>query len=263
MTSPGFILSIVRVKSGEPPVKPTGLTVRSTSGAKLETSVSTISNYTLKLDSSNMQSNVSAVVTPAEVTDRVYWTSSNPSVASVAGSNRTAVITGKTAGTATISVTVGTLTKKILVTVAASIIAYKLDGDLPLNAASLDGDDHLRTAQGAEGQLDLPVLAAGGHSAHRDSLRIAGGHSHLAVGQVQAAGEFQLRGIAEAVLSGPGVGTPPHDVPPIRQMMKRSVFMKISTKRRLLSLLLALIMVLSMAPTALLSNSGGTDTCQP
>ena len=36
--------------------------------------------------------------------------------------------------------------------------------------------------------------------------------------------------------------------------------MKISTKRRLLSLLLALIMVLSMAPTALLSNSGGTDT---
>lgn len=123
------------------PVKPTGLTVRSTSGAKLETSVSTISNYTLKLDSSNMQSNVSAVVTPAEATDRVYWTSSNPSVASVAGSNRTAVITGKTAGTATISVTVGTLTKKILVTVAPgiNITSFTANSDKSSITANSDG----------------------------------------------------------------------------------------------------------------------------
>ena len=123
------------------PVKPTGLTVRSTSGAKLETSVSTISNYTLKLDSSNMQSNVSAVVTPAEAADRVYWTSSNPSVASVAGSNRTAVITGKTAGTATISVTVGTLTKKILVTVAPgiNITSFTANSDKSSITANSDG----------------------------------------------------------------------------------------------------------------------------
>ncbi len=123
------------------PVKPTGLTVRSTSGAKLETSVSTISNYTLKLDSSNMQSNVSAVVTPAEAADRVYWTSSNPSVASVAGSNRTAVITGKTAGTATVSVTVGTLTKKILVTVAPgiNITSFTANSDKSSITANSDG----------------------------------------------------------------------------------------------------------------------------
>lgn len=98
-----------------------GLTLTSTSGAKLSAGTSTVANYSLKLDGSNMQSTISARVTPSEANDRVYWTSSNASVATVSGSNRSAVITGKTAGTATITVTAGKVTRTIFVTVAPGL----------------------------------------------------------------------------------------------------------------------------------------------
>lgn len=104
-----------------PPVKTTGMTLTSTSGARLSASTIKEADYSLTLNSSNMQSNVSAVVTPNNATDRVNWTSSNANVAAVSGSNRTAVITGKAAGTATITVTSGTITRKIFVTVEPSI----------------------------------------------------------------------------------------------------------------------------------------------
>lgn len=117
-TTPGGGTSAILL---EKDVAAKGLTLTSTSGAKLSAGTSTVANYSLKLDGSNMQSSISAAVTPSNATDRVYWTSSNASVAAVSGSNRSAVITGKTAGTATITVTAGKVTRTIFVTVAPGL----------------------------------------------------------------------------------------------------------------------------------------------
>ena len=124
------------------PVKPTGLKLASTSGAKLVSGYGTSATYSLKLNGTNgMSSTVTAEVTPSNATDRVYWTSSNSSVAAVSGANRTAVITGKAAGSATITVTVGSLTKTILITVepSLSVTSFKPDSSKDTIAKASDG----------------------------------------------------------------------------------------------------------------------------
>ena len=99
------------------PVTPTGLTFTNVSGAKL-------SGSTMKMTGTSLSSTIKATISPSGATGTITWTSSNPKVASVVSSGTggaQAKITGLTAGTATITAKVGSVSRSFTVTVSPSV----------------------------------------------------------------------------------------------------------------------------------------------